>query len=742
MNIKHKYGLIFIICFFLLINLSGLFDAINEKIYNNYIELNKKTSENTQIVIIQIDNKSIHAIGKWPWNRSVYITLLKKIISANPAVIGIYISFTELQTSSNDDNKLFEVLKSFNNIVLSTKLIKYQDPNIQLYIPEKSIFPGVKQGHNAFQYSDKGIVTSFPLKVSYPAFSIEIIKLYQETNKIKLNNKLKKLLSSLQEDSNSIQKESILIDYQRTPDKFKHFSFVDVLDGKINLSTFKNKIVLIGVNDRNLTSILPTPFTGKEVLSSTGVQLQAQVIDSLLNYRGLNQLSNQWIILISLIISIFFFIFIEKKPIFSQGIWLIVILLAFLMFDVTLFTTFAFWLPPASTIILIITTFTVSLYFTTTLVDKSIVDSFTKLQQSKELPLTDLSPDLNTKMNTLSKLIDVINTDRNLIKAIINGVDNGIIVINKQGIITWANTKILSIFNDSLVLNQPAEKVFSDLKFNNITISVKKDNVFIKQININNHYFNCIITQINPYEEQYVGIFNDITESVTSAEMKSTILHLLTHEIKTPVATILLSSDFLQTQEHKEITQNYLTKISNQAEYIKDLINNFLTLNELEATELEFKYKTINLSLLITSIIDKLSIIANTRNIKIILSIAQNVSPIINGNEEYLSIAFSNLIENAIKYSPVDTIIQVTISNLENKLKISIKDEGYGIPEDELNKLFNKFYRSTYEKTKNVSGTGLGLSFVHKIISLHKGTIEVKSTINIGSEFIIYFPEY
>jgi adenylate cyclase len=245
MSIFNKKSLILLTLLIGLFSITGLFDAIDERIYANYLYFNLEKTDNKNIVIVTIDEKSLKGIGKWPFKRNIIAQGLENIIKAKPGVIGIGLAFTEIQ-NEYEDNTLRKILYSFPNIVLIPKYKKATISNILLQIPEKNLFPDLKYGHNIVSPSKENNVISIQPYKLYPSFAYEIFKIYCNNQKIVPSQELTTLFTS-QKQKNYSTNQYIMINFKRNIDQFNKISFIDVLNNKYKPSLFKNKIVFLGV---------------------------------------------------------------------------------------------------------------------------------------------------------------------------------------------------------------------------------------------------------------------------------------------------------------------------------------------------------------------------------------------------------------------------------------------------------------------------------------------------------------
>ncbi|MCX5669179.1 MAG: ATP-binding protein, partial [Candidatus Omnitrophica bacterium] len=172
-----------------------------------------------------------------------------------------------------------------------------------------------------------------------------------------------------------------------------------------------------------------------------------------------------------------------------------------------------------------------------------------------------------------------------------------------------------------------------------------------------------------------------------------------------------------------------------ESERLNRIVNNILDMTRTEFGVLRISKKPCDLRDFIGTCFEQLKDKIGSRNIKI--NIPKEM-PEVNVDFPYMLKAFLNVIDNALKYSPDGSAIEIGASCIGSKVRVSVRDYGYGIPKEDLGHIFNKFYR--VGRTQNVLGTGLGLSISKNIIEAHGGHISAESVLGKGATFIIEFP--
>jgi two-component system phosphate regulon sensor histidine kinase PhoR len=226
------------------------------------------------------------------------------------------------------------------------------------------------------------------------------------------------------------------------------------------------------------------------------------------------------------------------------------------------------------------------------------------------------------------------------------------------------------------------------------------------------------------------------------SEMKTDFINNMTHEFKTPVATIMIASEALKDPEltsDKKSIDRLANIIYDENVRLGSHIERVLNIAKIEKGDLKLEHKEVEMNDLLAAIVDSMSLQLEKRNARIELELQASHS-LVMGDELHLSNVIFNLLDNANKYSPENPHIKISTQNTGKNLIIKVSDKGIGMSKDQLSKIFDQFYRIPTGNLHDVKGFGLGLSYVNNIIKGLNGTIKVKSEKGIGSEFEICLP--
>jgi two-component system phosphate regulon sensor histidine kinase PhoR len=239
-----------------------------------------------------------------------------------------------------------------------------------------------------------------------------------------------------------------------------------------------------------------------------------------------------------------------------------------------------------------------------------------------------------------------------------------------------------------------------------------------------------------------VLLIQDITEMKQLEEVRKDFVANVSHELKTPLTSIQGFIETLQNGalENRETAYKFLNIIQLESDRLSRLINDILSLSELESGKGSKLIEKINLVEIVQETLEMMKSYAKTKQISIGSVFACN--PIwIQANRDRVKQMLINLIDNAIKYTLEGGSVTVLVEELGDKVVLRVRDTGIGIAKEHIPRIFERFYRVDKSRSRSQGGTGLGLAIVKHIILSMKGRIEVSSELGKGSEFIIHIPK-
>jgi two-component system, OmpR family, phosphate regulon sensor histidine kinase PhoR len=226
------------------------------------------------------------------------------------------------------------------------------------------------------------------------------------------------------------------------------------------------------------------------------------------------------------------------------------------------------------------------------------------------------------------------------------------------------------------------------------------------------------------------------------SEMKNDFINNMTHELKTPIATVALTCEALEDPDIKKderLLQRYISVIRDENKRLGKQVEKVLQIASLDKKDFKLNLKELNVHQVIENAVDHLSLQIHNRE-GVLDKEFKATSPVLLADELHLTGIIYNLIDNAIKYSSDSPKIKISTEDAEHGILIKVKDHGQGISKDQLSKIFEKFYRIPTGNVHDVKGFGLGLAYVKTITEAHRGRIDVKSVLGEGTEFTIFLP--
>jgi two-component system phosphate regulon sensor histidine kinase PhoR len=364
-----------------------------------------------------------------------------------------------------------------------------------------------------------------------------------------------------------------------------------------------------------------------------------------------------------------------------------------------------------------------------------------------------------SKAIKMTRTLQDIATEKTRLKTIVNYLEGGVLVTDK--------TKNIILYNPTLLRMLGYEgETLDDKQLSALTTDETLTGMIDSILGLRAGEFKVLSAEIMPREsgegpsrELYlraqsvpfrnrageilgsVTIVDDITHLKKLDEMKSAFVSMVSHEIRGPLSTVLSQIKILTDGLAGEIgakQADILGKISRKVGGLVELTNELLDLSRIEAGLIVQDKQPVQLMDILDSLVGFLQPRAKEKNIS--LSLKKTNLPPVNADGTSMEQVFTNLITNAINYTPEGGKITVSGNPSVEFVTIAVADTGYGIAPDELPRIFDRFYRVKTEKTRHIVGTGLGLPIVKSIVEAHNGTIKAESTEGAGSTFSVRLP--
>jgi signal transduction histidine kinase len=234
----------------------------------------------------------------------------------------------------------------------------------------------------------------------------------------------------------------------------------------------------------------------------------------------------------------------------------------------------------------------------------------------------------------------------------------------------------------------------------------------------------------------------DVTRMKEYEKLKSDMISLMSHELRTPITSINGFAELLMNDEAIPAeSREFLSIINSESQRLSRMINTFLTVTQLEAADKQEVLKIpLKLDDVVRETLTSLQPVAKKKRIRLVEQPSSRLPPVA-ADRSLITQVVTNLIGNAIKYSPERTTVTISTELEADTVRLSVEDRGYGIPPESVDRVWEKFYRVARDgQEKDEESTGLGLSFVREVVEQHGGTVELESEVGRGSKFSFTLP--
>jgi two-component system phosphate regulon sensor histidine kinase PhoR len=356
--------------------------------------------------------------------------------------------------------------------------------------------------------------------------------------------------------------------------------------------------------------------------------------------------------------------------------------------------------------------------------------------------------------NDMSKNIEQgiieLNEIKNRFEVLLENTVNGIIMIDTRGIITYINPAALHLLDihekvtgrseTEVIGNYELLEIIGQVKFSMQPVS--------KSIVLHQSGGKTIEASIVPItggestNQGVLAVLNDISELKKIDQIRKDFVANVSHELKTPLASISGFAETLMNEngENKETVSEFSRIIYEEAQRLKTMINSLLELSRLEADKSGVKFQPTDVDAVLKSALHLVQHqqLAQAVHLEYIPAATK---PVIASNADLIMQIISNLLDNAIKYSPPGSTVKLQLEELETSIRINVIDTGIGIPEQEKQRIFERFYRVDKARSRKTGGSGLGLAIAKHLLEKLGGSITVTSQPGEGSTFSVYLPK-
>ena len=368
-----------------------------------------------------------------------------------------------------------------------------------------------------------------------------------------------------------------------------------------------------------------------------------------------------------------------------------------------------------------------------------------KLMKSGDKTVIGKENVIDAMTSELKEKLSEVSTQKNQIETILLHMTDGIIAFNREGeiiLINPAAKQLLSI--------RPEDNTFDDI-FSKFNLNINMEKIIYlenwtsteQRLEVEDKYVDIYFAPFKDEIERpegVIAVIQDITEHVKLDNMQKEFVADVSHELKTPITSIMGYADTLLEGDYdKETQEKFLNVIATEARRMARLVTDLLTLSRYDNNKNKTKKVQFDLGELVKKCQEKLAIEIKKKNHDVKCFVTADV-PLVYADKDDIERVILNILTNSIKYTKENGEIKIYVGFVYNDAYIKIFDNGIGIPEEDLSRIFERFYRVDKARTREMGGTGLGLSIAKEILDKNGGSIDIKSVVGKGTEVVIKIP--
>jgi len=344
----------------------------------------------------------------------------------------------------------------------------------------------------------------------------------------------------------------------------------------------------------------------------------------------------------------------------------------------------------------------------------------------------------------LSSSLVSITSERNKREAILQNTSHGVLAYDAAGSLTHANNASMELLSNVALQHYNLYDILDFLGLSRTDISDLQPEEIREATYQDKDYFMqaCVTSYTSQAGELdgYIIVLQDVSRQMKLDNMRKEFVANVSHELRTPLTSIRTYAETLMegALEDEKTAKNFLKVISEESQRMTLLVSDLLELSRIDSKGSALEMDMVDLLALLRMSVRQSQFLANTKNQTIQLE-AESGSCFVEANASRINQVITNILSNSIKYSPEDTSIFVTMEITDKYYRIFIKDQGMGIPQESLARIFERFYRVDKARARAQGGTGLGLAIVKEIMEEHGGRVHVSSQMGQGTTMVLRF---
>lgn len=695
------------------LSLTVVTDRADNLLYDTFSRWNSPAASD-DIVIIGIDDRSLAALGPWPWPRSVHARLIDQLSAQNSGPIAYDVLFLE---PTAEDDVLATSIRQAGNVWLAT-LITDQGFNGQGYAvtePASEIAEAAAGlGHVVLTPDSDGTVRHMPLwaQAGPDLFADLIVPLVER--EVPLPS------SSGPQDALSITGET-LIRFPSEHSGFKALSFIDVLNGEIPDDFITGRKILVGATAYGMGDRYSTTTTPDDTLTP-GVEIQAALLQTLMQDNAPQVVPPALRLMLSLMpLGLMLAGFLTLRPIGNTALGLVLLLGCVGGSAIAL--QLGWWWPPVPAIIGVFIAWPIWSW-------RRLAATYSYIQSELErlpshagsrqiaalspLPVWSSGDPISQQVSTFSSALKQLRDFNQFITQSVQSLPDAAVITDAEDVVVMANTRARRLFHNKALEGIVLRELLTALGHKNWTVTSGDSEDLITPSGTALQVAAAPLTDTLGQPAGSIIRFADVTHIRAAERQREMTLQLLGHDMRAPQVSILTLLD------NPVRPDNFEDRIRANAKQTLGLADGYVQLSRAENQTL--RYDSVDLGMLLTEAADMMWPQAAAKGVDLISPDDLDQDTMIEGDSALLRRVLVNLLDNAIRHTPVGMRVLCDVVRQGEHVMITIADEGPGFDAETMSSLFQPFQGGA-----NIAGAGLGLAFVRTVVLRHGGSIELTS---------------
>ncbi len=712
------------------------------------------------IVMVAIDDRSLASVGRWPWSRDQISDLLERVAGQGPAAIGLDLLLSEPSRDPEEDKRLAAAMQRSGNIVLPVFTAGSEQGNVQAMLPIKPFAQAAKAlGHVAIEADPDGVVRSIFLREGPPErmwqhFSVELLRVAGRDVPEPLPGSRAPANLSRDHGGSWLRDHWMLIAFSGPARSYRTISASDVLSGEVDSKALAGRIVFIGASATGLGDVYPTPLSGPRRYTP-GMEVSANIAGNLLSDTGRTHVA-AWQ---NLLFTVLLLCALLPALWLLSPVWALLSTIFGLALAVAgsywILGTFGLWLAPGAALLVMGASYLLWNWRRLQHAASYMVEELSRLRRYNPgfipKPRQKGQDLIARRINELAGAAGQLREGHAFISSVLESLPDIAIVADASGRALLGNHiahRYFSLTAETLP-TQSVEDLLAGFTLHSGALlyarSALKPDVqadLRSEVECRDAKGRDFLFKRTPCAglDESADIFSlvDITSLREAERRRDEALRFLSHDIRSPQGAVLALLDLYQSDPRELPQAELLTRIRKYVLRTQGLADSFVELARLESVPT--RHVEIDLVDVLFDAVDECWGLAQVKGIELRTQVPADVALML-GERDLLTRAAINLLNNAIKFSPSDSVIDCAINRSGLDWRLSVRDQGCGIAEQDLARLFLPFARfSGASRTEGDGGFGLGLAFAKTVVERHQGRILCNSRVGQGSEFQIYFP--